>query len=276
VATKLYRLGGWAFENKRKVLALWAVVLIAVAASAAAFGGQKSNKFEVPGTESQQATDLLNEKFPGTGGASARIVFKAPAGQTLADPENQAAVEATLKQAKVADDVEQVTEPTLNADKTLAFADVIYPVPADQIDDPRPRRARRHGQARPRRRVAGRVRRRPRHRDAVEQLRGDRHDGRLRRAGDHAGVAARGRPAAADRSDRRPHRRGRIDRTLRRHGRVRDRADPGDDARPRGRQSTTRCSSCRAIARTSRAGWSRARPPHGRPPRPAAPSCSPA
>ena len=70
MATYLYRLGAWAFDNKKKVLVGWVALLAAVAFSAASFGGTFSEKFEVPGTESQQAQDLLYEKYPGAGGAS--------------------------------------------------------------------------------------------------------------------------------------------------------------------------------------------------------------
>ena len=57
MATYLYRLGGWAFDNRRKVLFAWIATLVAVVVSSFAFSGQFSSKFEVPGTESQQAQD---------------------------------------------------------------------------------------------------------------------------------------------------------------------------------------------------------------------------
>ena len=65
MATYLYRLGGWAFRRRRTVLLAWITVLGLVIASAAAFSGQTNDKFSVPGTESQQAQDLLEQKFPG-------------------------------------------------------------------------------------------------------------------------------------------------------------------------------------------------------------------
>ena len=39
MATKLYRLGGWAFTHRKSVLGIWAVVLAVVIACSAAFGG---------------------------------------------------------------------------------------------------------------------------------------------------------------------------------------------------------------------------------------------
>jgi putative drug exporter of the RND superfamily len=140
MATYLYRLGGWAFRRRRTVLLAWITVLGLVIASAAAFSGQTNDKFSVPGTESQQAQELLEQRFPGAGGASARMVFAAPASEKITDQENRDAVEASLAQAKQADGVKQVVDPyeakTISKDGRVAYADVIYPVPADQIDDP--------------------------------------------------------------------------------------------------------------------------------------------
>ena len=64
MATYLYKLAGWTFDNRRKVLLGWLAVLAVVIAGAAAFSGEFSTKFEVPGTESQKAQDLLHEKYP--------------------------------------------------------------------------------------------------------------------------------------------------------------------------------------------------------------------
>ena len=139
MATYLHRLGGWAFDNRKKVLLGWVVVLAAVIFSAASFGGQYSEKFEVPGTESQQAQDLLHEKYPGAGGASARVVYVAPDGERLTDPENKAAVMESAKQASKAKDVSQVIDPytakAISKDGRIGYADVIYPMPADEVDD---------------------------------------------------------------------------------------------------------------------------------------------
>ncbi len=139
MATHLYRLGGWAFERRRRVLVAWVVILGLVFASATAFSGQTSNKFVVPGTESQQAQDLLEKKFPGAGGASARVVFEAPEGEKLTDSENRDAVMKTVAKAEKASEVIKVVDPyeakALTKDGRVGYADVIYPVPADEIKD---------------------------------------------------------------------------------------------------------------------------------------------
>jgi RND superfamily putative drug exporter len=139
MATLLYRIGGWAFDNRRKVVIGWMVVLGLVIVSSSAFSDKFSTKFEVPGTESQRAQDLLHEKYPGAGGASARVVYVAPKGERLTDSQNEDAVMASVAQASKAKDVETVVDPykahAISKDGRIGYADVIYPMPADEVSD---------------------------------------------------------------------------------------------------------------------------------------------
>jgi uncharacterized membrane protein YdfJ with MMPL/SSD domain len=139
MAAYLYRLGGWAFENRWKALGAWIAVLAIVIGSAAAFSGKTNDEFTVPGTESQTAQDLLEQKFPEASGATARMVFAAPEGQTLTSKANKETVEATLAQTAKAEDVMRIVDPyqagTIAPDGRIGYADVIYPVPSGEIDD---------------------------------------------------------------------------------------------------------------------------------------------
>ena len=94
MSTYLYRLGAMAFDHRRAMLAAWLAVFVGVIAAAFAFSGKTNNSFTVPGTESQQAQELLEEKFPAASGAYARMVFAAPEGTTLDDPAVKAGVMA--------------------------------------------------------------------------------------------------------------------------------------------------------------------------------------
>ena len=139
MATYLYRLGGWAFQNRWKAFGIWAAVLAIVIGCAAAFSGQTNDAFSVPGTESQEAQDLLEEKFPEASGATARVVYAAPEGEALTDPQNKAAVEASLAEAAGAEDVMRVISPfeegTISPEGRIGYADVIYPEPAGEISE---------------------------------------------------------------------------------------------------------------------------------------------
>jgi uncharacterized membrane protein YdfJ with MMPL/SSD domain len=139
MATYLYRLGRWSFDHHRRVLTAWLLVLALVVACAAAFKGQTNNKFEVPGTESQQAQELLNQKYPEASGAFARVVYAAPEGHTLDELEYKAAVMDSVATAKGADEVQTVIDPytahAISKDGRIGYADVIYPTPASEIGE---------------------------------------------------------------------------------------------------------------------------------------------
>ena len=60
----LYRLGHVMFRRRRRVLAVWLAALVAMIVLAGSFGGSTSERFTIPGTESQDAIDLLDARFP--------------------------------------------------------------------------------------------------------------------------------------------------------------------------------------------------------------------
>jgi RND superfamily putative drug exporter len=96
VALLLYRLGRACFRRKWLVLGAWVALLILIVVLAAAFKGATNDSFSVPGTESQRALALLDQRFPGTGGATARIVFAAPPGHTLSESQYQSVIQPTV------------------------------------------------------------------------------------------------------------------------------------------------------------------------------------
>jgi putative drug exporter of the RND superfamily len=80
MATYLYRLGRWSHDKRKTVLGFWLIVLVAVGTLAATMGGTKNNKFEVPGTESQQAQELLEQRNPAASGSFERDLRGGQAG----------------------------------------------------------------------------------------------------------------------------------------------------------------------------------------------------
>src|SRR6478735_3653913 len=91
----LYRLGHWCVRRRRTVLVAWIVVLFGVGVLSSTVGGPLNDQFSIPGTESQQAMDLLEQRFPQQSGSSARVVFAVEEGK-LTDAGNKAGIEATL------------------------------------------------------------------------------------------------------------------------------------------------------------------------------------
>ncbi|NHC45555.1 MMPL family transporter [Motilibacter aurantiacus] len=136
MATTLYRLGRWAFRRRRLVAGLWlTAVALAVAAAAVAPSGQEED-LAMPGTESQQAFDLLDERFPDADsqGADARLVFQAPNGQRVTDEAHRESVEEALRSLAGGEQVAAVSDPyadgTVSEDRTTAYATVTYAVSA--------------------------------------------------------------------------------------------------------------------------------------------------
>jgi putative drug exporter of the RND superfamily len=141
MASFLYRIGRYAFEHRRRVLAAWMLVLIAMCGLAGAFSKNADAQLSIPGVESVTATELLQDRFPQgeAGGATARIVFAAPDGETVTDPANEAAINDALAAAADADQVAAVSDPfttqAVSPDGTVAYATVSYAVSVDAITD---------------------------------------------------------------------------------------------------------------------------------------------
>jgi RND superfamily putative drug exporter len=141
MATFLYRMGRFCFRRRWLVAGIWVLMLGLLGAGAATLSGTMSNTFSVPGTESQKAIDQLAERFPQAhvGGATARVVFVAPAGQTLAQSANRAGVERVVSALKVAPQAATVTDPfttgAVSKDGRYGITNVGYKVQGTQLTD---------------------------------------------------------------------------------------------------------------------------------------------
>jgi RND superfamily putative drug exporter len=102
VAVYLYRLGRFAFRNRWMMLGIWLLMLVAAGVAGATLSGQTTSSFSIPGTPAQEAADLMEERAPqlSEGGSRARLVFAAPEGERIDQPEYQAAIAATLEELR--------------------------------------------------------------------------------------------------------------------------------------------------------------------------------
>src|SRR5690606_29189795 len=64
VATFLYRLCRFSYRRRKIVGAIWLALVVLFGVGASALSGPTQDSFEIPGTESQEAFDLLEEGFP--------------------------------------------------------------------------------------------------------------------------------------------------------------------------------------------------------------------
>ena len=134
----LYRLGHWCVRRRRTVLLAWVAILFGVGALAGTVGGSLSDEFSIPGTESQEAFDLLEERFPEASGSSARVVFAVDEGR-LDDATYRSGIEATLGELSRAPGVLAVSDPfadgTISPEGAIGFADVQYETTANEVTD---------------------------------------------------------------------------------------------------------------------------------------------
>ncbi|MDO8212640.1 MMPL family transporter [Conexibacter sp. CPCC 206217] len=139
MATALYRLGRTAFRRRRLVLAIWLVLFAGIGVAAGTLSGDTNDRFSIPGTESQQAIDLLAQRLPQANGASGRIVFAVPQGERLTDPASRAAIVSALAGVGRTTDVLAVSDPftsgAVSRDGRIALAQVTFDQPAQELAD---------------------------------------------------------------------------------------------------------------------------------------------
>ncbi|WP_162833503.1 MMPL family transporter [Streptomyces sp. CB09001] len=141
MAAFLYRMGRLAFRRRWTVALVWAAVLAAVGLAGMTAPEAEEEPFSMPGIESQEAFDLMEQRFPGAAadGATARVVFVSPNGEKVTATENKAAVEAAIAElgdgTQVASTVDPYESGAVSEDGSTAYTTVTYKVDAAGLTD---------------------------------------------------------------------------------------------------------------------------------------------
>ena len=131
----------------------WRVIFGSLASIALLFvlvatiGGSLKDEFEIPGSDTQKATDLIESKFASEQGAVLNLVFAAPKGERLDTPERKAAVEAAIAKLKTEfkptegkAGIESVGDPfsknTFSDDGRIAYAEAQFSETIETEDRP--------------------------------------------------------------------------------------------------------------------------------------------
>lgn len=135
MASLLYRLGRLSFRRRKRVVAVWLLLLVVLGGAAATLMGPTSDKFTMPGTESQRALDSLREQFPQASGTTGTIVIAAPEGAKL----DKAAVAPVVRDAAAVDGVVGAVDPfqagAVSEDGRYALVQVQFEAGADEVTD---------------------------------------------------------------------------------------------------------------------------------------------
>ena len=139
MAHLLHRVGRFAVRRRRAVLVGWLLAFTVLGGLAVGFKGAFSSEFAIPGTESQRAAELVAERIPGANADAAvgRVVFAAPAGESLRTTERQAAVQASAAALARVSDIASATNPfaaqTISKDGRIASADLQFTIGAREV-----------------------------------------------------------------------------------------------------------------------------------------------
>jgi len=113
-------------------------------------GGELKDEFEIPGSDTQRATDLIESEFAAEQGGVLNLVFAAPEGETLETPERREAIEGVIAELQTDEfaptedtaGIESVGDPfsenTVSDDGRIAYAEaqfdrIIYDESRDEV-----------------------------------------------------------------------------------------------------------------------------------------------
>ena len=159
----LERLGRWCARHPWRTIGAWILVAVVVGGLAASAKGY-SESFTIPGTESQQATDLLKERFPAQAGATAQVVLRGQGRNAHRRRPTPPRSTPRSRTSKTLPGVTAVVSPTeagangLSKQGDIGYAVVNYSKTAQRDQARRPRPARSRDAAGARRGHAGGVR----------------------------------------------------------------------------------------------------------------------
>jgi uncharacterized membrane protein YdfJ with MMPL/SSD domain len=124
------------------VIAAWVAALVLVVAAVKELGANTSNNLELPGTDSQAASDLLAAKFPPQQNGQNPIVFHTDTGK-VTDSRNKQAIQESYKRMKALPDVFSSSSPfaaqggsaQISGDKQTAFITVLLSISNEEITE---------------------------------------------------------------------------------------------------------------------------------------------
>ncbi|MEU3252287.1 MMPL family transporter [Streptomyces sp. NPDC006997] len=130
------RIGDASARRPWVTIAAWLAALVLLLPLAALAGASFVDDLVAPGSQSEEAMDLLEERFPEASGGSAMAVFAVPEGQRII--RHRAAVEAAVDRIAGVRHVVQVSDPfaadTVSSDGRIGYARIAFDVPPMEVD----------------------------------------------------------------------------------------------------------------------------------------------
>ncbi len=133
------RFATWTTGHRKTVILGWIAALVVIGFIAGSVGSAFSEEFKLPSSDSQEAFDLLEHKFPQQSGVTAEIVYKAPAGAASAAVKKK--MQGVFAEAEELPHVSEVASPyesggaaAISKDGEVAYATVQYDTTTNKLE----------------------------------------------------------------------------------------------------------------------------------------------
>jgi putative drug exporter of the RND superfamily len=139
------RFATWITGHRKTVIVGWIVALIGFGMLSGSVGSDFSEEFKLPASDSQEAFDLLEDKFPAQSGDTATIVYKAEDGvESAAVKKKMEDVFATVAKiphvSEVSSPYEDGGTAAVSDDGKIAYATVQFDVITPKLDEDQAKR----------------------------------------------------------------------------------------------------------------------------------------
>jgi RND superfamily putative drug exporter len=134
------RFASWTTSHRAVTIVGWVVALFVMLFVAGAVGSDFSEEFSLPSSDSKDALDLLENRFPAQAGDSVQIVYKAESG--VEAPAVRQKMEGVFKKVAALPHVSEVSSPyekggagAVSEDGKIAYATAQFNVTTDKLND---------------------------------------------------------------------------------------------------------------------------------------------
>jgi len=134
------RFATWTTGHRKTVIVGWIVALVGIGMLASSAGSDFTEEFSLPSSDSKDALDLLEDRFPAQAGDVVQIVYKAESG--VESPAVERKMESVFRQVAALPHVSEVSSPyekggaaAVSDDGKIAYATAQLNVTTDKLND---------------------------------------------------------------------------------------------------------------------------------------------
>jgi putative drug exporter of the RND superfamily len=133
------RFATWITGHRKTVIFGWILALVVIGGISGSVGAHFEEEFKLPASDSKEAFDLLENKFPAQSGDSSQIVFKADQG--VESPAVEKKMEGVFEEIEGFPHVSEVASPyheggaaAISEDGKIAYATIQFDAPNNKLD----------------------------------------------------------------------------------------------------------------------------------------------